>query len=51
LLASQPVAVRKFCKIKVTFTPTQTGTRTGNVTLTDDADNSPQQVPLTGTGK
>jgi hypothetical protein len=41
----------KSCKIAVTFTPTQTGTRTGNVTITDNAGNSPQQVPLTGTGK
>lgn len=46
-----PVAPGKFCKIKVTFTPTQVGVRTGAVTLTDNAGNSPQQVPLTGTGK
>jgi subtilase family serine protease len=39
------------CVIDVTFTPTQTGTRTGDVTFTDNAPNSPQQVPLTGTGK
>jgi hypothetical protein len=45
------LAVGKNCKIKVTFTPTQTGTRTGDVTITDNAPNSPQQVPLTGTGK
>ncbi len=38
------------CKIKVTFTPTQTGTRTGNITITDNASNSPQMVPLSGTG-
>jgi len=37
--------------IKVRFTPTQTGTRTGDVTITDNAANSPQQVSLTGTGK
>ena len=46
-----PVAVGKTCKIKVTFTPTQTGLRTGDVTLTDNAGNSPQQIPLSGTGK
>jgi hypothetical protein len=46
-----PIAAGKTCKIKVTFTPTQTGTRTGSVTLTDDAPNSPQSIPLTGTGK
>ena len=45
------LAVGKTCKIAVTFTPTQTGTRTGNVTITDNAPGSPQQVPLTGTGK
>ena len=46
-----PIAPGKVCKIKVTFTPTQIGARTGAVTLTDNAGNSPQQVPLTGTGK
>ena len=38
------------CKIKVTFTPTQLGARTGNITITDNASNSPQTVPLSGTG-
>jgi len=45
------LAPGKFCKIAVTFTPTQTGTRSGSVTITDNAPSSPQQVPLTGTGK
>lgn len=45
------VAAGANCTIKVTFTPTQTGARTGDVTFTDNAANSPQQVPLTGTGK
>jgi Abnormal spindle-like microcephaly-assoc'd, ASPM-SPD-2-Hydin len=45
------LAVGKNCKIAVTFTPTQVGSRTGNVTITDNAPNSPQTVPLTGTGK
>ena len=45
------LAAGKACKIAVTFTPTQTGTRTGNVTITDNAPGSPQQVPLTGTGR
>ena len=45
------LAAGKNCLLKVTFTPTQTGTRTGDVTITDNAANSPQQVPLTGTGK
>jgi kumamolisin len=44
------LAVGKNCKFKVTFTPTQLGTRTGAVTITDNAPNSPQSVALTGTG-
>jgi hypothetical protein len=44
------LAVSKSCKFKVTFTPTQLGTRTGAVTITDNAANSPQSVSLTGTG-
>ena len=45
------LAAGKNCKIRVTFTPTQIGLRSGAVTITDNAPNSPQQVPLTGTGK
>ena len=45
------LAAGKNCTLKVTFTPAQKGTRTGDVTITDNAVNSPQQVPLTGTGK
>ncbi len=39
------------CVVKVTFTPTQTGTRTGDLTFTDNAPSSPQQVTLTGKGE
>ena len=39
------------CTVRVTFTPKQTGVRTGNLTFTDNAPDSPQNVPLTGTGK
>jgi hypothetical protein len=39
------------CVIKVSFTPTQTGVRTGSVSFTDNAPNSPQSVALTGKGK
>ena len=39
------------CEIKVTFTPTQKGARTGDVNFTDNAPGSPQSVALTGTGK
>jgi hypothetical protein len=38
------------CKINVTFTPTVAGTRTGTLTLTDNAGSGTQSVPLTGTG-
>jgi hypothetical protein len=44
------LAAGKNCVIKVTFTPTQVGLRTGNLTITDNAANSPQTVPLSGTG-
>ena len=45
------VAAGVSCLIKVTFTPTQVGTRTGNLTITDNAPDSPQSVSLTGKGK
>jgi Abnormal spindle-like microcephaly-assoc'd, ASPM-SPD-2-Hydin/Beta-propeller repeat len=38
------------CTINVTFTPTTTGSRTGTLTITDSAPDSPQTVPLSGTG-
>src|SRR5208337_67275 len=38
------------CAIDVTFTPTATGSRTGTVTITDNATGSPQTVQLSGTG-
>jgi hypothetical protein len=44
------IAPGKSCTISVTFTPTTTGRRTGALTLTDNAKNSPQTVPLTGLG-
>jgi subtilase family serine protease len=43
--------VGKTCQIQVTFTPIQTGARTGTLTITDNAPDSPQSVPLSGTGK
>jgi hypothetical protein len=45
------VAVGATCEIEVTFTPTGTGKFTGDVTFTDNASPSTQQVALTGTGK
>jgi hypothetical protein len=44
------LAVGKSCIVKVTFAPTALGLSTGNLTFTDNAANSPQTVPLTGTG-
>ncbi len=38
------------CSIAVTFTPTASGQRTGTLSITDNAGNSPQTVSLTGTG-
>jgi FG-GAP-like repeat/Abnormal spindle-like microcephaly-assoc'd, ASPM-SPD-2-Hydin len=39
------------CTISVTFTPAAKGTRTGMLTVSDSANNSPQKSGLTGTGK
>jgi hypothetical protein len=44
------VAVGANCTISVTFTPTASGTRSGTLTITDNASNSPQTVTLSGTG-
>jgi hypothetical protein len=38
------------CDITVIFIPKDTGTRNAAVTITDNAPNSPQMVPLTGVG-
>ena len=44
------VKAGKNCTISVTFSPTATGTFTGVVTITDNATNSPQTIPLSGNG-
>jgi hypothetical protein len=44
------LAVNASCAINVTFTPTVVGARTASLTVTDSAPDSPQSVPLTGTG-
>ncbi len=36
------------CSISVVFTPTQTGSEVGTISITDDAAGSPQTVPLIG---
>ena len=38
------------CQISVTFKPKTTGTRNAAASITDNAPNSPQSVPLTGVG-
>jgi len=42
--------VASTCSITVTFSPLGAGQRTANLTITDDAPDSPQSVQLTGTG-
>jgi len=39
-----------YCYVYVTFTPTQTGARTGTLTLVDAASTTPQTIPLSGNG-
>ena len=41
----------KSCKVSVTFNPTDTTERTGELTINDNETGPPQQVPLSGTGK
>jgi len=38
------------CTLSVTFVPTVPGSRSGSITLTDDASSTPQVVALSGTG-
>jgi hypothetical protein len=45
------VAASASCSISVTFTPSTTGQRTGTITISDNASNSPQSVGLSGTGQ
>jgi len=45
------VAVGANCSISVTFTPSAAGSRTGSVSISDNAANTPQTVSLTGTGQ
>ncbi len=44
------LAAKHKCTVSVKFTPTQTGTRTGELSVNDSASNSPQTASLTGTG-
>jgi hypothetical protein len=45
------VAASASCTINITFKPTGGGSRTGNLSLTDNAAGSPQTVRLTGSGE
>jgi putative Ig domain-containing protein/HYDIN/CFA65/VesB family protein len=38
------------CSVSITFSPTASGTRSASFILTDNAADSPQTVPVTGTG-
>ncbi len=44
------LAAATACTMQVVFVPTAGGPRTGLLTVTDDAPNSPQTLPLTGAG-
>lgn len=44
------VAAGANCAISVIFNPTAAGTRTGSISIADNAIGSPQTVPLSGTG-
>jgi len=44
------LATSSSCTVNVTFTPTATGTRTGTLSLTDNAPNNVQAISLTGSG-
>jgi FG-GAP-like repeat/Abnormal spindle-like microcephaly-assoc'd, ASPM-SPD-2-Hydin/FG-GAP repeat len=39
------------CTIAVSFDPTEARARVGTLTVTDDADDSPQRIPLSGNGQ
>lgn len=43
--------LQQICYVNLTFAPTAGGTETGTLTVTGNADNSPQTLPLTGVGQ
>src|SRR5581483_9629445 len=49
-LAPQTLAAKSSCSVYIVFSPKATGTRTGTLTFTDNASNSPQITNLSGTG-
>ena len=49
-ISPNTLAVNASCALSVTFTPSANGARTANVSISDNAADSPQTVPLSGTG-
>ena len=49
-LSPNTLAAASSCTISITFTPAALGTRTGTLTITDNANTSPQITTLSGTG-
>ncbi len=49
-ISPSTLAAGASCTVSVTFQPTTTGTRSGTLSFTDSANNSPQKVSLTGSG-
>jgi len=45
------LAAESECAFELVFAPTMSGTRTGTLTIADNASGSPRNVSLTGTGK
>jgi hypothetical protein len=50
-VSASTLAAGASCTIAVTFTPSDVGTRTARIVISDDANNSPQTVYLSGTGQ
>ena len=48
--APRILPAQAWCTVRVRFTPTVTGTRSGSIIVADDAGGGPHVVPLTGTG-
>ncbi|HLZ43836.1 MAG TPA: FG-GAP-like repeat-containing protein [Candidatus Sulfotelmatobacter sp.] len=49
-LCTSPVPPNGMCSITASFGPTTVGIKNAAVTITDNASDSPQSIPLTGTG-
>jgi phospholipase C len=49
-ISPNTLAVRTSCAISVTFTPTAAGSRSGKLTVNDNASNNPQTAQLSGNG-